>query len=311
MSPKPQGARASLISWLNRRLSAKPPFDDPSGDKGAWTRWTPAPRHRVVPYRIARPGIGAAPWRVVLLADLHLGSYAGDVARLAAIVAETNALRPDLVLLLGDYVNMMPLGGGRVPPDAIARILADLRAGSGVFGVLGNHDWRYGRATVEAAFGDARIPLVDNRIVTVERGRDRLALLGLEDDQCGEPDLALFDALPAGLPALVVTHDPGLFHDIPPGHLMVAGHMHGGQIRVPGLRPPVIPTGRAPRAWANGHVRARGSDLVVSGGLGASGFPLRLGMPPEIVVLELVEPDAAAPGSPTGDRGPRTARPGA
>jgi hypothetical protein len=294
VSPKPQGARASLISWLNRRLSASPPFHDPTGAKGAWTRWTPAPPHRVVTYRIARPGIGAAPWRVVLLADLHLGSYAGDVARLSAIVAETNALKPDLVLLLGDYVNMMPLGGGRVPPDAIARILADLRAGSGVFGVLGNHDWRYGRAVVDRAFADAGLALIDNRIVVAERGGNRLALLGLEDDTCGEPDLTLFGALPPDLPALVVTHDPGLFHDIPPGHLMVAGHMHGGQIRVPGIVPPVIPTGRAPRAWANGHVRARGSELVVSAGLGASGFPLRLGMPPEIVILELVAPDAAA-----------------
>jgi hypothetical protein len=292
VSQQPRGVRASLISWLNRRLSAKPPFHDPTGAKGAWTRWTPAPRHRVVTYRIARAGIGPEPWRVVLLADLHLGSYAGDVARLGAIVAETNALRPDLVLLLGDYVNMMPLGGGRVPPDAIARVLADLRAGSGVFGVLGNHDWRYGRAAVEAAFAEARLPLIDNRIAVAERSRDRLALLGLEDDQCGEPDLALFAALPPGVPSVVVTHDPGLFHDVPAGHLVVAGHMHGGQIRVPGLIPPVIPTGRAPRAWANGHVRARGSDLVVSAGLGASGFPLRLGMPPEIVVLELVAPDA-------------------
>ncbi len=283
--------RGSVISWLNRRLSAKPPFHDPRGDKGAWTRWTPAPRHRVVTYRIARPGIGPRPWRIVLLADLHLGSYAGDVARLGAIVRETNALEPDLVLLLGDYVNMMPFGGGRVPPDAIARILADLRAEAGVFGVLGNHDWRYGRAAVEQAFADVGIPLIDNRIAWAEKADGRLALLGLEDDQCGAPDLGLFEALPRDMPALVVTHDPGLLHDLPPGHVMVAGHMHGGQIRVPGLRPPVVPTGRAPRAWANGHVRARGSDLVVSAGLGASGFPLRLGMPPEIVILELAAPD--------------------
>ncbi len=282
-----RGARSSLISWLNRRLSAKPPFHDPTGDKGAWTRWTPAPRHRVVTYRIPRPGIGPDPWRIVLLADLHLGSYAGDVERLGAIVRETNAMSPDLVLLLGDYVNMMPFGGGRVPPDAIARILADLRAGSGVFGVLGNHDWRYGRAAVDQAFAQAGVPLIDNRIVVARRRDDGLALLGLEDDQCGAPDLSLFDSLPPDLPSLVVTHDPGVFHDLPPGHLTVAGHMHGGQIRIPGILPPVVPTGRAPRAWANGHVQERGSDLVVSAGLGASGFPLRLGMPPEIVLLEL------------------------
>jgi len=284
---KGRRGRTSLVSWLNGFFSARPPFADPDGAKGAWTRWTTAPAHRRTTYRLTRPGIGPRPWRIALLSDLHVGGYARDVARMKAIVAETNGLGTDLVLLLGDYMNMMPVGGGRVPPRTIAGLLSALRAPGGVFGVLGNHDWRYGRAAVERAFAESGITLLDNRIAVAARGADRLALLGLEDDGWGEPDLSLFEQLPAGVPSVVLTHDPGVFHDVPAGHLVVAGHMHGGQIRVPGLLPPVIPTGRAPRRWANGHVRERGSDLVVSAGLGVSGLPLRLGMPPEIVVLEL------------------------
>jgi uncharacterized protein len=235
-------------------------------------------------------GVGATPWRVVLLADPHVGGHAGDVERLGRIVAETNALEPDVVLLLGDYVNMMPFGGGRVPPDTIARVFARVEAGAGVYAILGNHDWKYGFAAMADAFAAVEIPLIDNSIAIAERGADRLALLGLEDEVWGEPDLSLFERLPAGLPVLVATHDPGLFHDIPPGHVVGAGHMHGGQIRWPTLPPPVIPSGRAPRRWANGHIRERGSDLIVSAGLGVSGLPWRLGIPPEIVVLELTSP---------------------
>lgn len=278
--------RVSPVSWLNQRLAARPPFHDPEGRKGAWTLFTRAPAHRVTSYRISRADI-TRPWRIALLADLHLGCYADDVKRLRGIVAETNALTPDLTLLLGDYVNMMPFGGGRIPPHTIAGILRGLDAPAGVFGVLGNHDWRYGRRAIEHAFATEGLRLIDNKIAVVENQGHRLALLGLEDDNRGEPDFALFDRLPPGVPALVATHDPGVLHDMPPGHLVVAGHMHAGQIRWPNRPPPVIPSGRAIRRWAYGHVRDRGCDLVVSGGLGCSGLPLRLGSPPEIVMLEL------------------------
>jgi predicted MPP superfamily phosphohydrolase len=288
-SHKRAGGRHSAISWLNRQLSARPPFHDAEGRKGLWTRFTRAPVHKVVTYRLHRSGV-TRPWRIAVLADLHLGSHADDVNRLRGIVADTNDLDPDLVLLLGDYVNMMPFGGGRVPPQTIAGVLRGLSASAGVFGVLGNHDWRYGAEAVRRAFAAEGLRLIDNRIAVVEREGHRLALLGLDDDSEGEPDLSLFAKLPADVASVVVTHDPGLLHDIPAGHLVVCGHMHAGQIRWPNRTPPVIPSGRAPRRWAHGHVRENGCELIVSAGLGCSGFPLRIGSPPEIVVLELTGP---------------------
>jgi hypothetical protein len=210
------------------------PFHDPHGRKGVWEPFTRAPRHRVVRYALLLDGVGARPWTVALLADLHVGAHAGDVARYRAIVAETNALRPDLVLLLGDYMNTMPGFGGWVAPETVAAILEPLRAPHGVYAVLGNHDWRYGPEVVRAALRAAGIAMIDNEVVPVARGSDRLTLVGLDDEVYGRPDLSLFDRTGDDAPRLVVTHNPGLFLDAPEGCVMVAGHMHGGQIRLPG-----------------------------------------------------------------------------
>jgi hypothetical protein len=270
------------------------PFHDPHGRKGVWEPFTRAPRHRVVRYALLLDGVGARPWTVALLADLHVGAHAGDIARYRGIVAETNALRPDLVLLLGDYMNTMPGFGGWVAPETVAAILEPLRAPHGVYAVLGNHDWRYGPEVVRAALRAAGIAMIDNEVVPVARGSDRLTLVGLDDEVYGRPDLSLFDRTGDNAPRLVVTHNPGLFLDAPEGCVMVAGHMHGGQIRLPDLPALAVPAGRAPRRWANGHFRERGGQLVVSAGLGASGLPWRWGIAPEILLLSLVGPDAGA-----------------
>jgi predicted MPP superfamily phosphohydrolase len=235
-------------------------------------------------------GVGARPWRIALLADFHVGGHAEDVDRLKRIVLQTNSLQPDVTLLLGDYMNMMPFGGGRVPPETVAEILAELRAPSGVAGVLGNHDWEYGYEPVSSALSAAGIAVIDNRLLTVERGDERLAIVGLQDDIHGSPDLDLFQAVEPGLPVIVATHDPGVFHDIPPGWLMVAGHTHGGQVRWSRLPAPINPSRRAPRSWGHGLVKERDATLVVSAGLGVSGLPLRIGVPPEIVLVTLCEP---------------------
>lgn len=276
-----------LVSAFHDRFAARAPFDDSEGRKGVWEPFTRAPRHRVTRYTLTLDGVGARPWTVALLADLHVGAHAGDVRRYQAIVAETNALRPDLTLLLGDYMNTMPGFGGRVPPETIADILGELRAPQGTYAVLGNHDWKYGPESVRAALRGVGIGMIDNTVVRIARGEDRLTLVGLDDENYGEPDLSLLDEAGDGGPRLLVTHNPGLFLEAPEGSIMIAGHLHGGQIRLPGLPALVVPAGRAPRRWANGHFRERGGHLVVSAGLGVSGLPWRFGIAPEIVLLTL------------------------
>ena len=281
-----------LVSAFHDRFAARAPFTDPQGGKGVWEPFTRAPRHRVVRVTLPLDGVGERPWTVALLADLHVGAHAGDFGRYREVVADANALRPDLVLLLGDYMNTMTGFGGRVPPETIAAVLAGLRAPGGVHAVLGNHDWKYGPRAVRSAFASVGIRMIDNAVMTVERGPEWLTLVGLDDESHGEPNLALLDK--ASAPRFAITHNPGLFLDLPEGWLMVAGHMHGGQIRLPGLPAIAVPAGRAPRRWASGCFSECGGRLVVSAGLGASGLPWRFGIAPEIVLLTLVRPGSEA-----------------
>jgi uncharacterized protein len=289
-------------AWLLRRLSAslapQAPFHDELGRKGLWGPLTAAPPHRCVQYTVERAGV-TAPWRIALVADLHAGSYNRDIARLSRIMAQVDDLAPDLVLLLGDYTNMMGFGGGRVPPHATARLLQFPKARHGVFAVLGNHDWEYGYDSVREALEGQGIRVLENEWVAIpalpsghDASTDRppLIIAGLSDDRMGKPDPAILNTIPPYAPTLIMAHDPAVFFDVPEGALMVCGHMHGGQIRIPPFLPPLVPAGRAPRRWAGGHVRERGGDLIVSAGLGCSGLPIRFFAPPEIVILNLKPP---------------------
>jgi uncharacterized protein len=283
----PRKGLAWLLRQVSQRLAPSAPFLDEKGRKGVFTPFTMPPPHRVTKLAVARPHI-RAPWRIAVVSDLHAGSYAHDVERLGRIMDDVDRTAPDLVLLLGDYMNMMGFGGGRIPPHAIARLLQFPAARHGVFGVLGNHDWEYGYEAVRSALESAGVRVLENESVLIERSGEKLHLAGLSDDRFGAPDPLILGDLPPDEPALVMAHDPAVFLDVPEGTLMVSGHMHGGQVKLPFLAPPLVPHGRAPRRWARGHIRERGGDLIVSAGLGCSGLPIRLFCLPEIVMLELV-----------------------
>lgn len=274
--------------------------------------WEPV-RHRVTHYRVsphdwpARRGL-----RIALLTDLHCGPPHMPLARLEGIVAETNALKPDLVLLLGDFVaSRLPLPDDP-RPDEWAAVLAKLTARDGVHAVLGNHDWwedeeaqanRRGPPAASRALKAAGIPVLENRAVRLSTAAGPLWLAGLGDQMAFLPPAGLtrgrrravgIDDLPAtlaqipddGVPAILMAHEPDVFARRSQRFaLTVCGHTHGGQVRLFGWSP-VVPS-RYGNRYAYGHVREHGRDLVVSAGLGTSRFPLRFGMPPEIVLVEL------------------------
>lgn len=262
---------------------ARVPFTDPSGGKGFWTSLSRAPAHRHVRYRVPLAGWRGPDVTVAFLSDLHLGSHAHDAARLEAIGAEVAALRPDLVLLGGDHMNMMTFGGGRIPPGAIARELA--RWSMPMATVLGNHDLEYGAEAVTAAFEAAGIAVLENRTMVFSIAGEPLRIIGLADDMHGEPDLGLVAAGPGA--EIVLSHDPGIVHDLPDGAVLLAGHIHAGQVRLPGLPIIRMPPSRIPRALAHGHHRVGRRHLIVSAGLGCSTLPLRLFAPPEVVTVVL------------------------
>lgn len=272
------------------RFAPRHRFHDVAGHKGIWRRVTRAQPHVIERHRVETPGWppGLPPLRLVALSDLHAGSHADDLARYQAICQEVNALRPDLIVLLGDYVNTMPFFGGWIAPAAIAQALAGLHAPLGVHAVLGNHDWYYDGREVSEALDHAGISVLENAGVRLAHAGRSFWLAGLADDSTRTPDLpAALSGRADNEPAIIMSHDPACFAEVPHGpNIMLSGHLHGGQVVFPGIGALWTP-GRAPKAWLHGKIDEAGRQLIVSAGLGTSGLPIRWNRPPEFLHIEL------------------------
>lgn len=280
-------ARRRPGKWLLRAL-VRPPYQDETGSKGAFGRFAQAQPHALRRLSLTIPGWPARPLRIAFLSDFHLGSHTGDVARLAAIVSEAAAQKPDLVLHGGDFVNMQPFGGGRVPPRTIAATLARLDAPLGRFAVLGNHDYLYGAQEVTEALESHGIAVLSDTRVTLRHDGQAVDLIGLHEARdLRATGLSLLAALSPERPNIVLAHDPFWFAHVPAGpHLTLAGHTHGGQVRFPVVGV-LRNASRAPLRWSHGHVVEQGRHLYVTGGIGTSAIPLRIGVPPEYAVLDV------------------------
>jgi predicted MPP superfamily phosphohydrolase len=236
--------------------------------------------------------------RIALLSDLHVGSPWNGLDKLRRIVEETNAARPDLVLLAGDFVITAIPGGRFVAPEAIAEVLRGLQAPLGVHAVLGNHDWWLNPKVVEQALSRVGIDVLEDRATKITSGPWRFWLVGLGDLWEGHHDVAAAMAQVAdGDPVLLFMHNPDLFPEIPQRvSLTMAGHSHGGQVYLPLFGHPHNPALRH-QQYAVGHVVEQGRHLFVTPGLGTSVLPIRFFMPPEISVLTIQSgaPSSAGP----------------
>ncbi len=226
--------------------------------------------------------------RIAVLADLHVGSPYKGLATLEDIVSKVNAVGPDLVLLPGDFVIQGVLGGTFVPPEDAARVLSRLDAPAGVFAVLGNHDWWFDRQRVESAFVDHGIRVLEDASEAIRSGDCTLRLVGISDYWEGPHDVdrALENVAP-GEAILAFTHNPDIFPQLPSRiALTIAGHTHGGQVYIPGIGRPIVPSDYGERL-AIGHIEENGKHLFVSPGVGTSIIPVRFLVPPEATILEV------------------------
>ena len=228
--------------------------------------------------------------RVALVADLHAGAGHMTPARLAATVDAVLALRADVHMLLGDYLDSSRLGRGRARARDVARELARLPRSAAV---LGNHDWRGAGPAMGWALRDAGVRVLENEAVPVG---ERLWVAGIADARFRFPDVdAALRGVPADATVLLAVHDPDFFEEVPERPaLTAAGHLHGGQVNVPLLRRTAMPTSYGERYIA-GHVVEGGRHMYVSAGIGTAGLPLRFRRSPEVPVLRLT---AAAPTAP-------------
>jgi uncharacterized protein len=211
-------------------------------------------------------------------------------AKLAEVVRRVNQARPDLVLLAGDYVITDVCGGHFVPPEQIAKILSGLDARLGVYAVLGNHDWWLDGPRVRKSLESAGITVLDNESRRIRKPGFDFWLVGLGDWWENKPDVAsVLATVPEGddVPILAFTHNPDVFPLIPGRiSLTLAGHTHGGQVRLPFLGSPLVPS-RYGNRYAHGLVVENGRHLFVTSGLGTSMIPVRLGVPPEIALVRI------------------------
>jgi predicted MPP superfamily phosphohydrolase len=222
---------------------------------------------------------------IAVLSDLHAGAPYIDDAKIDAVVARTNAVHPDLILLAGDYVSDRNDGSLRLPLEDIARHLQGLEAPLGVYAVIGNHDAMIGSRRVAAALGQAGILTLNNAHIVIGRATGALVLAGFGNT----PDMGRAVHGLEGQTALCLTHRPDIFADLPPAcALTIAGHTHGGQVALPLIRRLALE--RASRfglRYAGGVIHEGGRTLFVSTGIGTTGVPVRLGVPPEISLLKI------------------------
>jgi uncharacterized protein len=229
--------------------------------------------------------------RIAVLTDLHVGSFRNGLDRLDEVVARTNAERPDLVVILGDLVIHDVILGRFVPPEATAARLAGLRAPYGVMAVLGNHDWWLGGKRVRDDLERAGIRVLENEATPIDEGARRFWVAGLADLWTRPVSIPRALArVPADEPVLLLTHNPDVFPGVPPRvALTLAGHTHGGQVALPILGRPVVPS-RYGQRYAYGLVVEDGRALFVSPGIGTSLLPVRFRVRPEISMVTLAAP---------------------
>ncbi len=243
---------------------------------------------------------------IAVIADLHAGGQAMPLGRIEAIVEATNALGADTVVLLGDFSASHKFKTRPIAPQDWAKALAQLRAPLGVHAVLGNHDWwddlaaqrkRAGPVHGRRVLEKSGIPVYENAVVRLAKDGQHFWLAGLGDQLAfigragwrsqGVDDLAgTLAQVTDAAPVILLAHEPDIFPRVPARvALTLSGHTHGGQVRLFGYSP-MVPS-RFGNRFAYGHIVEEDRHLIVSGGLGCSFLPVRMGVPPEIVLVDV------------------------
>jgi uncharacterized protein len=224
-------------------------------------------------------------FRILLLTDLHL--YPFTTTNLIRRTVEiSNALKPDLVLLGGDFV----CGFAEAAFD-LASILERLDAKHGLFAVLGNHDHYLGAQIVLDGLRRASIRVLMNEGVRLTVGDSSIFLAGVDSVSAGRPDpRAAFSARRNEAVSLALVHEPDYINQLSSlvqVDLQLSGHTHGGQVRIPGLGAIVLPPWG--HTYVEGLYRVGSSHVYTSRGIGMVGLPFRFNCPPEVTEITLCQ----------------------
>lgn len=259
-----------------------------------WCYWTAIdePVVREAEVRLRDWPAGEPPVRAVLISDLHVAGPDMPPSRLAQIVEQIGALRPDLVLIAGDLVSDKRVATRTYSLTEAVAPLRALRPRLGTFAVLGNHDHWRNAPEARSALQRIGVRALDNEAARA----GPVVIGGLDDAYTGQDDLPSTAAAMrrAGGVRVLLSHSPDPFPAVPPDiPLMFAGHTHCGQIRLP-LVGAVSYMSEHGERYACGRIEEAGKTLFVSAGLGTSILPLRLMARPDLWVVT-IGPERRAP----------------
>ena len=254
--------------------------------------------------------------KFAVIADLHACEPWMPVSRVEEIVAAANALEPDAMLLLGDYTSEHHWVQASVPDAEWAGALGKLKAPLGAHAILGNHDWWNDHKTQLAFAGPpkcrahleaAGLKVYENDVLRLEKNGQPFWLAGLGDQWAfyrnrdrlrprsenerfgfrGVDDLpGMLAKITGNAPVIMMAHEPDVFPRVSSRvSLTLSGHTHGGQVQLFGYAP-IVPSRYGSR-FLYGHIVEDQRHLIVSGGLGCSGIPVRFGRPPEVLLVEV------------------------
>jgi hypothetical protein len=234
-----------------------------------------------IPFRNLAPALEG--FKIVQLSDIHLHPYI-QIDFVQRAVAMANTLKPDLVVLTGDYVLRSAESIFELAP-----VLAALDAKYGLFTIFGNHDLWTDRSVVQRGLEEARLPILYNNGLSLDIGNETIYLAGVDDGWSGSPDLSTALANHSGESfTLLLAHEPDLADPFSLDgrvSLQLSGHSHGGQVRFPGLGAPILP--RLGKKYDQGLYQVNHMWLYTNRGLGMT-VPIRFNCPPEITEITLV-----------------------
>jgi len=219
------------------------------------------------------------------LSDIHHGIYTG-INYIHRCVEIANGLNPDVIALTGDFT----YGGAKYVGPCV-EALRGLKARIGVYAVLGNHDYYVGASRVARALKDAGCNLMIDALDALEHRGEKLWLAGVDDLYYGSTDVKrLLHDVPREAVRIALSHNPDFIEEfaIRGQHvdLMLAGHTHGGQIRLPIIGAPQITSDYGQR-YAIGMNRKDSMRVYTTRGIGTILLPTRFDCPPEIVLFTL------------------------
>jgi uncharacterized protein len=223
-------------------------------------------------------------FRIAQLSDFHISAFMSEeqIRKYAAIA---NSLRADLIVLTGDFVTW-----DKSAERSVVTALSGLKAPFGVFGCLGNHEaWSETKDSISYLFQRAGIRILRDSCVRISSAGEKLNLIGVEPDHGWSSHLIPVGLLSQFRVNILLSHYPTLFdHAADLGiELTLAGHTHGGQVKLNFISPQLAPK-LFSTPYVAGWFQKESSQLYVNRGIGTIGIPMRAGVPPEIAVFELV-----------------------